>query len=76
MTETDPYCWPGSDCLKNKLGISDIKQLNEVESRLASIREVQASRMILPGNYGLEHLQDFTDTSSRPCTRGPEKPGQ
>lgn len=59
MTETDRYCWPGSDCLKNKLGISDAKELCEIEARLASIREVQASRMILPGNYGLDHLQDF-----------------
>ncbi|WP_341717422.1 Fic family protein [Micromonospora sp. FIMYZ51] len=59
MTETDPYCWPGTDCLQNKLGITDADQLSEVEFRLASIREVQASRMIIPGGYGLDHLQCF-----------------
>ncbi len=59
MTETDPYCWPGTDCLQNKLDIYDPHQLAEVESRLASIREVQASRMIIPGNYALGHLQGF-----------------
>ncbi|NGM14495.1 Fic/DOC family protein [Verrucosispora sioxanthis] len=59
MTETDPYCWPDTDCLKNNLGITDAKQLAEIEARLASIREVQALRMIIPGNYGLEHLQAF-----------------
>ncbi|MGV9214733.1 Fic/DOC family protein [Micromonospora sp. RB23] len=56
---SDPYCWPGTDCLKNKLGITDPDLLREAEFRLTSIREVQASRMIIPGNYGLDHLQTF-----------------
>ena len=56
---SDPYCWAGTDCLKNKLGITDPDILRETEFRLTSIREVQALRMIIPGNYGLEHLQTF-----------------
>ncbi|MGC5330873.1 Fic/DOC family protein [Micromonospora sp. DT62] len=59
MTEPDPYCWPGTDCLKNKLGVSDPEQLRTTEFRLVSIREISASRLIIPGNYGLDHLQSF-----------------
>ncbi|MEH1099345.1 Fic/DOC family protein [Micromonospora sp. CPCC 205561] len=59
MSSADPYCWPDSDCLRNKLGITDPDQLREVEFRLVSVREIQAARLIIPGNYGLEHLQTF-----------------
>lgn len=55
----DPYCWPGTDCLVNKLGLRDAAALREAEFRLVSIRDVQAARSILPGNYGLGHLQAF-----------------
>jgi cell filamentation protein len=56
---TDPYAWADSECLANKLGILDSEVLQQVEARLASIRDVQASRMTIPGNYGLAHLQKF-----------------
>ncbi|WP_433386586.1 Fic/DOC family protein [Micromonospora sp. KLBMP9576] len=59
MSSADPYCWPDSDCLQNKLGITDPDQLREVEFRLVSVREIQAARLIIPGGYGLEHLQTF-----------------
>ncbi|MEU4790921.1 Fic family protein [Micromonospora tulbaghiae] len=56
---TDPYCWPGTDCLANRLGLRDATVLHEVEFRLVSIRDVQAARSTIPGNYGLGHLQAF-----------------
>lgn len=56
---SDPYAEPGSDCLSNKLGITDPEMLAEAEFRLVSIREVQASRSSIPGNFGLGHLQKF-----------------
>lgn len=55
----DPYCWPGTDCLQNKLGITDAAELFAVESRIVSVRDVQISRSTIPGNYGLAHLQRF-----------------
>jgi cell filamentation protein len=55
----DPYSWPDTDCLVNKLGLTDSASLLQAEARLVSIRDVQASRTILPGNYGLAHLQKF-----------------
>jgi cell filamentation protein len=30
----DPYCWPGSDCLRNKLGIRDPELLRTIEGRI------------------------------------------
>ncbi|MEU7173194.1 Fic family protein [Micromonospora tulbaghiae] len=56
---TDPYCWPGTECLVNRLSLRDAATLHEVEFRLVSIRDVQAARSTIPGNYGLGHLQAF-----------------
>jgi cell filamentation protein len=57
--DPDPYCWPGTDCLENKLGIRDAESLAAVEFRLVSIRDVQAAQVSIPGNFGMTHLQDF-----------------
>jgi cell filamentation protein len=56
---SDPYCWPGTDCLQNKLGITDPGVLSETEAKLASIRDVQISLNTIPGDFGLSHLQRF-----------------
>ncbi len=55
----DPYSQRGSTCLINKLGITDPDKLVEVEFRLVSIRDVQAARASIPGNFGLGHLREF-----------------
>ena len=55
----DPYCWPGTSCLRNKLGIRDEDELARKEARIASIRDVEISRTTLPGSYNLHHLQAF-----------------
>lgn len=54
----DPYCWPGTTCLRNRLGIRDEEELREAEFRIVSIRDVQAAREPIPGEYNLEHLKD------------------
>jgi cell filamentation protein len=56
---SDPYEQPGTNCLANKLGITDPGVLAAVEFRLVSIREVQAARVSIPGNFALSHLQRF-----------------
>lgn len=55
----DPYVYPGTDCLKNKLNIRDSAQLGELEARLVAVREVQAARSFVAGAYNLQHLQRF-----------------
>ncbi|GAA2604079.1 Fic/DOC family protein [Paractinoplanes durhamensis] len=55
----DPYTQPNSDCLINKLGLTDANKLADAEFRLVSIRDVQAARASIPGDFGLSHLQEF-----------------
>jgi cell filamentation protein len=55
----DPYCWSGSSCLRNRLGIKDAQALHSVESKLVSARTVAIARDTLPGEYNLEHLKRF-----------------
>ena len=56
---SDPYSWPGTNCLKNKLGLVDVDQLAIVEARIVSIRDVEVARDTIPGQYNLEHLRSF-----------------
>jgi cell filamentation protein len=56
---TDPYTWPGTSCLRNKLGIRDAAELATVEARIVAIRDVQLASDPLPGEYNLAHLQLF-----------------
>ena len=56
---SDPYCWPDSDCLRNKIDIHDSARLREVEARIVSAREIELLRETLPGEYNLEHFKAF-----------------
>ncbi|MBX9824575.1 MAG: Fic family protein [Xanthobacteraceae bacterium] len=50
----DPYVFPGTRTLRNRLGIVDPEKLEQVERRLA----VERSRQGVPsGNFDLAHLQ-------------------
>jgi len=55
----DPYSWPGSDCLRNKFGITDAGKLHVLEARIVSARDVELGVNSLPGEYNLEHLMQF-----------------
>ena len=57
--ETDQYYWPGSNCPRNKLGIRDPDEFTVAQAQIVSIREVQLATDLLPGEYNLEHLQQF-----------------
>jgi cell filamentation protein, protein adenylyltransferase len=57
--ENDSYCWPGTACLKNKLGIKEAARLTVAEARIVSARETELAREILPGEYNLQHFKEF-----------------
>ena len=59
MDSSDPYCWPDSDCLRNKLNIYDGEELSIVEARIVAIRDVELARETVPGEYDLDHLKLF-----------------
>ena len=50
----DPYVYPGTTVLKNKLGITDAKQLDYHEREITTQR---AREGIPRGNFDLKHLQ-------------------
>ena len=55
----DPYCYPNTNILKNKLDIRDDELLSEAERRLSNIREEQLLRSQILGKFDLKHLQDI-----------------
>lgn len=55
----DPYVYPGTSCLRNKLGIRDPEELARVEAEHTAIRIAQVAREPLAGEYDLNHLKAF-----------------
>ena len=50
----DPYVYPGTSILRNKLGLHDVAELDRVERRMA----IQRAREGVPsGDFDLKHLQ-------------------
>ena len=56
---SDPYSWPDTDCLRNKLGIRDPERFAALEAKIVSVREVEISRETIPGDYNPQHLKTF-----------------
>ena len=56
---TDPYVYPATRCLRNRLGIRDPDLLARVEGEQTSILIAQLQRDWLPGRYDLAHLRAF-----------------
>lgn len=54
MSEDDPYTYPNSSVLKNKLGITDAAELDRLERLLVTQR---ASEGIPDGDFDLAHLR-------------------
>jgi cell filamentation protein len=51
-TNNDPYCWPGTDILRNRLEIRDQSGLDEAENGLVNVRAIAG----LPnGRFSLTH---------------------
>ena len=57
MADDDPYVYPGTEVLHNRLGIRDAAELAAQEAALSSIRIAQLERRFIPGDYGLAHLK-------------------
>ena len=55
----DPYVYPGTYCLRNRLGIRDRAELERVEAEQTAIRIAQIARTPLLGRYDLVHLRAF-----------------
>lgn len=53
----DPYCYPNSRVLKNKLDIHDRDLLLEAERRLTKYRNEELFNSPLVGHYDFDHLQ-------------------
>ena len=55
----DPYCYPNSDILKNKMGIKDSTELDKVEVEFACNAIYELSITPLAGEYDFVHLCNF-----------------
>ena len=55
----DPYLDLQSGVLRNRLGITDAKQLRQVEAELTASRIYDVIRDPIPGRYDLTHLRAF-----------------
>ena len=53
----DPYLYPGSDVLINRLGINDRATLQTIESELVESRVQELLKTSLPGNFDQKHLE-------------------
>ena len=55
----DPYLDPSSGVMRNRLAITDARELSRSEAALTASRLVDLERRRLPGHYDLAHLRDF-----------------
>ena len=52
----DPYCYPNSRVLKNKMNIRDAEGLREMERRFAKSREIELLESPINGKFDFKHL--------------------
>lgn len=57
LSELDPYLIEGSECLKNKLNITDTQCLNEAEHAITVITLADLIRRPVPTSFDLLHLK-------------------
>jgi cell filamentation protein len=55
----DPYVYPGSQVLRNHLGLHDPQELSQAEANIAGLALAALAEQPLPGDYGLAHWQAF-----------------
>lgn len=55
----DPYVYPGTDILRNVLGIQDRKRLDNAEADYVSLRLRELAENPLEGDYDIDHLTEM-----------------
>lgn len=55
----DPYLYPGTDILKNVLGIKDKQMLDDAEADYVSLRLRELAENPLDGDYSVRHLAEM-----------------
>ena len=55
----DPYVYPGTDILKNVLGIQDKQTLDDAEADYVSLRLRELAKSPLEGDYDFNHLAEM-----------------
>lgn len=53
------YCYPGTDVLKNRMGIRDMERLMRLEKRLTMLRIFELVDKPIQGKFDLKHLQSI-----------------
>jgi cell filamentation protein len=59
VEQADPYCWPGTRVLRNKLSLRDAEELAAAEAQIVQVRDVAAAASLVAGAYDLAHLRRF-----------------
>jgi cell filamentation protein len=59
VTFADPYCYPGTEVLRNKLDIRDPARLSVAEANVTVMALVKLGQRRIDGRYDLDHLRAF-----------------
>ena len=57
MSGQDPYCYPGSNVLRNLFDLRDDAELSRAEARITILRLDQLRQRPISGHFDLDHLQ-------------------
>ena len=55
----EKYCYPNSNVLKNKYGLTNLVALEQIERKSSSLAIVQLQSDVIKGNFDLKHLQSI-----------------
>jgi len=55
----DIYCYPSTNVLRNKAGITNAEELDIYEGELSTLRSIEVLEIPIAGKFNLSHLQDI-----------------
>ena len=70
------YCYPGSNVLKNKKNITNVKELYDAEIHYTSYRLYELQKSPITGRFDFKHLCAIHKHIFRICMNGQENPAQ